>query len=95
MERNPLNSRAIASVGYDPDQSILEVEFRTGSVYHYYKVAPEVYEWFMRVRSKTAYLDRMIKGEYNYRRIDGDADPVQDESALLELLKASVEETEE
>lgn len=95
MERTSLDSRAIASVGYDKAQAILEVEFRTGSVYHYYKVSPQVYEWFMRVRSKTAYLERMIKGEYDYRRIDKDQDPQQDESALLELLKASVEEYEE
>jgi hypothetical protein len=42
MERTPIKSSSIASIGYDPETQILEVEFRHGgAIYHYAKVPPE------------------------------------------------------
>ena len=45
MQRRSINSRAIASIGYDAENEILEIEFRdTGDIYHYYDVELAVYE---------------------------------------------------
>jgi hypothetical protein len=38
MARELVDSEAIASVEYWPDAQILEVEFITGRIYHYYDV---------------------------------------------------------
>ena len=37
------SSSAISSIGYDPDASVLEVEFSSGAVYDYYGVPPKVF----------------------------------------------------
>lgn len=42
MNRKPVSSSQIAAVGYDPEASVLEVEFHSGSVYQYDGVPPEV-----------------------------------------------------
>jgi hypothetical protein len=41
VRRYRVLSEAIASVGYDEDTAVLEVEFRSGAVYDYDHVAPE------------------------------------------------------
>ena len=33
MERLPVSSSAIQSIGYDPEQQLLEIEFQRGAVY--------------------------------------------------------------
>jgi hypothetical protein len=44
MERTPVTSTDILSVGYDPDQELLEVEFIRGAVYQYSGVPVGVYQ---------------------------------------------------
>ena len=41
MRRYRVLSGAIRSLGYDEETAVLEVEFRSGSVYDYEGVAPE------------------------------------------------------
>ena len=41
MRRYRVLSEAIRAVGYDEDAAVLEVEFRSGSVYDYDDVTPE------------------------------------------------------
>lgn len=43
MERVPVESEALRSVGYDPAQRVLEVEFRSGEVYRYFNVPADEY----------------------------------------------------
>jgi hypothetical protein len=38
MDRVPVSSSNIAAVGYDENSSMLEVEFKSGSVYRYFGV---------------------------------------------------------
>jgi hypothetical protein len=38
MNRISVNSSDLASVGYDPNTSMLEVAFRSGGVYQYFNV---------------------------------------------------------
>jgi hypothetical protein len=40
MDRTPVSSSNLSSVGYDPDEQILEIEFNGGRVYQYYDVPP-------------------------------------------------------
>lgn len=70
MEREPVRSSALASIGYDPEARVLEVEFRSGKVYQYLEVPPELHAWLMRVENKGGLLNRKIEGSYEFRRID-------------------------
>lgn len=64
MDRVPVVSSNIRSVGYDHTSSILEVEFNSGSIYQYLDVPESEYEGFMNAASKGRYLNRSIKGCY-------------------------------
>lgn len=69
MLRQPVSSSNLRSVGYLPASRTLEVEFRTGTVYHYVGVPEHIYHGLMRAGSKGGYLANRIKGRYRYRRV--------------------------
>jgi hypothetical protein len=69
MERAPVRSSNVYSVGYDPARRILEVEFQDGSVYQYYGVPRDVYLDLVNAPSVGSFLARFIKDEYNYEQI--------------------------
>ena len=47
MERIPVFSDTIASVGFDETTEVLEVQFLNGVVYHYLGVSIELYAFLM------------------------------------------------
>ena len=47
MQRTPVSSTAIQSIGYDPAGLILEIEFTTARVYQYRGVPPATYAGLM------------------------------------------------
>ncbi len=49
MERTPVTSSQIASIGYDPGSQRLEVAFKKGQVYEYFMVPQEKYDALMKV----------------------------------------------
>lgn len=64
MERQPVASSNVASVGYDEDAKQLQVEFKNGSVYSYWNVPVTEFRALMAARSKGSYLHFYIKGSY-------------------------------
>lgn len=56
MLRSLVSSTSLASIGYDPDSGVLEVEFRSGEVYQYQGVPADVAEEFTEAPSKGTYL---------------------------------------
>jgi hypothetical protein len=72
MERLAVNSSNLASVGYDEERSTLEVEFRSGLVYHFYNVPAYRFSGLMRASSVGGYFDSYIrKRSYRYRQVWG------------------------
>jgi len=70
MERQYVLSSNIASIGFDPDNMILEVEFLNGAVYQYYDVPQSIYEGLMAADSHGKYLAAYIKnGGYRYSQV--------------------------
>lgn len=70
MERVPVQSSNLASVGYDPKTSTLEIEFHDGGIYQYSGVPPEVHQGLMNAASKGSYLDQNIKkAGYPYKKV--------------------------
>lgn len=68
MRRQPVESSAISSVGYDPRSETLEVEFSSGAVYDYYEVPPRVYRALLKAPSKGQYVSRRIRDRYPFER---------------------------
>ena len=69
MNREPVASGSIASIGYDEPSQTLEVEFTNGAVYQYYNVPQPVFEQLMQAPSKGQYLAYQIKNAYPYSRV--------------------------
>ncbi len=62
MQRTPIESRAIASIGYAITERILEIEFReNGNIYDYFDVPAEEYTAFLSAQSKGTYLNQTFK----------------------------------
>ena len=70
MERTPVQSSSVSSVGYDRDSSTLEIEFLNGSVYQYFGVPESIFNGLMNAPSKGTFLDQFVKkAGYSYTRI--------------------------
>ena len=71
MQREPLDSSVIASMGYDSAWRVLELEFReTQEIYDYFEVPPEVFAAFRSAESKGEYLNTVFKAkDYRYTRM--------------------------
>ena len=64
IKRFPVESTALAKVGYSKRLRALEIEFRNGAVYRYLEVAPETYEALLHARSKARFYDQNIRHKY-------------------------------
>lgn len=69
MKRNQVDSSSLASVGYDEENEILEVEFNHGGIYQYFDVPKEEYEALMNAPSHGRYYSLNIRNDYDYERI--------------------------
>lgn len=61
MERTPVESSTVASIGYDPNDATMEVEFHTGAVYLYYDVPQDFFASFMAAESKGQFANLVLK----------------------------------
>jgi hypothetical protein len=64
MDRIPVSSSNVSSIGYDPDIQTLEVEFLNGGTYQYMNVPQNVFDELMVSSSKGSYLSRNVKNLY-------------------------------
>ncbi len=69
MNRIPITSSTIASIGFDEDSSTLEIEFLSGSVYQYFDVPFSIYNGLLEADSKGQYMNQFIKGQYRFVKI--------------------------
>ena len=70
MERFPVESSNLASVGYNPESAVLEIEFKSGGIYKYSGVPQFVYDGLMNTASKGKYFYQYIENSgYPYSKI--------------------------
>jgi hypothetical protein len=62
MNRTPVISRIIASIGYE--SGTLEIAFKRGGVYRYSGVPEHVYRDLLSAPSKGAYFGKYIRNRY-------------------------------
>jgi len=68
MQRTPVTSSDIASIGYE--DNVLEIEFHSGkSVYQYFHVPEQEHNELMNAQSHGKYFNQNIKNKYQYEKI--------------------------
>ncbi len=68
MERTPVVSSNVASVGYDAPSQTLEIEFNDGAIYQYFDVPQAIYDGLRSADSPGRYVHQQIRGVYRYAR---------------------------
>lgn len=90
MERKEVESTAVRSIGYDPAQERLEIEFRSGKIYAYEGVPASVHEWLLRIKGKGAFIQRVLVPSYTAYEVlpEERRAPLDLEAALRASLEA-------
>lgn len=61
MNRIPVTSSNLASIGYDEGTQTLEIEFRSGAIYQYFGVSSDVHAALMAASSHGSYFAANIR----------------------------------
>jgi hypothetical protein len=69
MKREAVESTTMRSVGYEPANKVLEIEFESGVVYQYFEVPRKVVEGLLSAESKGRYFNREIREDYECVRV--------------------------
>ncbi len=69
MKRQSVESSNLASIGYDAENEILEIEFNHGGIYQYFDIPENVYEELMNADSHGVYFSANIRNDYQYQKI--------------------------
>jgi hypothetical protein len=64
IPRAPVQSSAIAAVGYSKRLHVLEIEFVNGAIYRYLDVPPDVYRDLLAAKSRARFYDQNIRAKY-------------------------------
>lgn len=69
MQRQNVSSSNLSSVGYDPHQMVLEIQFKDGSVYQYFGVPQSIYVSLINASSHGKYFHANVQNNYRCTRI--------------------------
>jgi hypothetical protein len=72
IQRQPVNSSDIASIGYDSAAETLEIEFKATGIYRYFSVPKNVWDELARTPSPGKFFLQHIKGKYAWEKIGRD-----------------------
>lgn len=72
MQRTPVKSSNVKSVGHDPATGTLEVEFNNGGLYHYEGVSADKHAELMKADSIGSHLASHIKPHHAARKQEPD-----------------------
>ncbi|RPE81584.1 KTSC domain-containing protein [Vulcaniibacterium tengchongense] len=71
MRREQVQSEALRSIGYDPDERVLEVEFESGDVYRYRDVPPELHARLMAAGSHGEFFVAHVRNAgFDYEQVE-------------------------
>ena len=62
-------SSVIAAMNYDPASATLRIIYVSGMIYDYKNVPEKIYKAMKAASSKGAYLNRHIKGNYEFEKL--------------------------
>ncbi|HIJ23383.1 MAG: KTSC domain-containing protein [Gammaproteobacteria bacterium] len=69
IERTPIGASGIVSAGYIDKKRVLEVEFKSGKIVHFYKVPFSTYDRLIESISKGKFYKNNIKGRFKHKTV--------------------------
>jgi hypothetical protein len=69
MDRTPVDSSSVLSVGYDSATFELEIEFHNGRVYRYLQVPIAAYRLLLQAPSIGEYVNTVIKPRFEAKAV--------------------------
>lgn len=69
MDWQPLDSRMLAAVAYEPETGTLHLRFRSGEIYRYQDFPADQYQAFLHAESRGRYFLSHIRGHFRYQRV--------------------------
>jgi KTSC domain len=69
VNRAPVESSSLKTVGHDPASLTLEIEFQDGNIYQYFDVPQAVHAELMRAPSAGKFFASQIKGQYRFAKV--------------------------
>ena len=69
MKRKHVESSMIFSIGYGPEISTLEIEFKSGAIWQYYDVPESLWFEFENADSKGKFFNREIRDQYSELKV--------------------------
>ena len=73
MTLTVVESTSLATVAYDANRELLQIEFRDRTIYRYRHVPAEVHAALLRAPSKGSYFNRVIRGQFAFAQIRADS----------------------
>jgi hypothetical protein len=68
MELSKVRSKSIEAIGYDKDEELLEVVFKSGEVYVYKDVPHNIYMSFMTAPSLGTFFNEYVKNDFEFEK---------------------------
>lgn len=68
INRTPIQSSNINSIGHDVSSNTMEVEFKDGSVYTYHDVPKDVHQSLIGAKSVGSHFHANVKNKYKYSK---------------------------
>ena len=68
MERNPVKSSNIKSVGYDSRTKVMEIEYNNGGVYEYHGFLPDHHAKLMAADSIGGHVANHVRGKFETKK---------------------------
>lgn len=84
MQRTEVKSTMFKSVGYDPKEEILEVEFSNGGVYRYQNFTMHDWTQFRQQESLGGWFARNIRNKFTSKRMEPNAESSEETPAAKE-----------
>jgi hypothetical protein len=69
MNRTIIESSMIRSIGYDADNSTLEIEFNSGAIWQYFDFPESIWYEFEGTDSQGKFFHREIKNQYSESQV--------------------------
>jgi KTSC domain len=69
MLRQDVDSSELRSVGYKVDAAVLEAEFHSGDVYHYFDVPAELVVELLEAESIGRYFNVHIRSKFRFKQV--------------------------
>jgi hypothetical protein len=64
-----VHSSVLSGIRYHPDRRVLEAQFRSGRIYHYFEVPHRVYEQLLEAPSIGTYFNKVVKPRFRAKMI--------------------------